>query len=481
MVAASAQRGAMRLGRLVDDLLVLAQLQSRSLRVDRASLDVAATVREAVHEAASSRTTDVELAVDVTPGPPIHGDHLRVTQIVSNLLGNALKFARSRVRCSARFEGDRWVVEVTDDGPGVPEEDLDRIFEPFFRARASAGGQQPGAGLGLAISAQLAERLGGSIRLENRPEGGACARLVLPVEPPTVETRRVHDRSGAADRARRRRRRGPARGAAAHARARRAGSRAAPGRALGPAGPARAAPRRPSCSTSGCRISTAGRCWSASATSATSRCCCSQRATWSSTRSAGSRPAPTTTSPSRSATPSWSRGCRPCSAGQRRRRRQGRRSARDEHSGVRMELRTRRVLVGGETVDVSPLEWRLLLALEAALAARCSPPSSCSSSAWNDPVGVSPERVKFAVLRLRRKLGPGRPAHRERARLRLPHLTAGSPPPFGNRAAPAPAPRGAPSGRPPTTRKDLHGEDRRIHRPVARGRRQGARGARGRP
>jgi DNA-binding response OmpR family regulator len=77
----------------------------------------------------------------------------------------------------------------------------------------------------------------------------------------------------------------------------------------------------------------------------------------------------------------------------------------DEHSGVRMELRTRRVLVGGETVDVSPLEWRLLLALEQNRGQVLSA-EQLLELAWNDPVGVSPERVKFAVLRLRRKLGP---------------------------------------------------------------------------
>jgi signal transduction histidine kinase len=181
-VAASAQRGALRLARLVDDLLVLAQLQSRSLHVERSTLDIAATVREVVQDAANSRRAGVEMALDLGPGPPLRGDHLRVTQIVSNLLANAFKFATSSVRCSARCDGERWVVEVLDDGPGIPAEDLDRLFEPFFRGRAA--GRQPGAGLGLAICSQLAERLGGTLAIENRLQGGVCARLVLPLEPP---------------------------------------------------------------------------------------------------------------------------------------------------------------------------------------------------------------------------------------------------------------------------------------------------------
>lgn len=69
-----------------------------------------------------------------------------------------------------------------------------------------------------------------------------------------------------------------------------------------------------------------------------------------------------------------------------------------------MELRTRRVLVDGETVPVSPLEWRLLLALEQHRGQVLSA-EQLLELAWNDPIGASPERVKFAVLRLRRKLG----------------------------------------------------------------------------
>jgi DNA-binding response OmpR family regulator len=76
----------------------------------------------------------------------------------------------------------------------------------------------------------------------------------------------------------------------------------------------------------------------------------------------------------------------------------------DDRSGVRMELRTRRVLVDGETVAVSPLEWRLLLALEQHRGQVLSA-EQLLELAWNDPIGASPERVKFAVLRLRRKLG----------------------------------------------------------------------------
>ncbi|MGE5636820.1 MAG: ATP-binding protein [Nocardioidaceae bacterium] len=186
MVAESAQRGAARLARLVDDLLVLARLQSRSLRVDRVPFDVAAAVGEAVAEVASNAPSEVEISVDVVPGPAVCGDRMRLMQIVANLLGNAVKFADRRVRCSARADGALWVVEVADDGPGIPDEELERVFEPFFRGGNEGKGKGAGAGLGLAISSQLAKLLGGSLTIENADEGGARARLALPTEPSPV-------------------------------------------------------------------------------------------------------------------------------------------------------------------------------------------------------------------------------------------------------------------------------------------------------
>ena len=179
-LASAAQRGALRLERLVDDLLVLAQLQSRSLRVDRAATDVPATVTETVEEV--RKISAVPIVVDMTAGPSIGTDRIRLTQIVSNLLGNAVKFARGEVRCRARPATDEWLIEVLDDGPGIPPEDLERIFEPFFRGRQPNGSSRKGAGLGLAISAQLAELLGGTLEIANRPTGGAAARLTLPFD-----------------------------------------------------------------------------------------------------------------------------------------------------------------------------------------------------------------------------------------------------------------------------------------------------------
>ena len=112
-IAGAAQRGALRLGRLVDDLLVLAKLQSRSLRIERSRVDVPGAVAEAIDEVRRGASRDVRITTEFVPGPSIDTDRVRLTQIVSNLVGNAAKFARQDVRCSAHPAGDHWVIEVS--------------------------------------------------------------------------------------------------------------------------------------------------------------------------------------------------------------------------------------------------------------------------------------------------------------------------------------------------------------------------------
>ena len=181
-IAGAAQRGALRLGRLVDDLLVLAKLQSRSLRIERSRVDVPGAVAEAIDEVRRGASRDVRITTDFVPGPSIDTDRVRLTQIVSNLVGNAAKFARQDVRCSAHPAGDHWVIEVRDDGPGIRAEDLAHVFEPFFRGDYFGGDRRQGTGLGLPISSQLAELMGGSLEIANSEAGGAIARLSLPFE-----------------------------------------------------------------------------------------------------------------------------------------------------------------------------------------------------------------------------------------------------------------------------------------------------------
>jgi len=103
-----------------------------------------------------------------------------------NLVENALAYGR-RARVSLVREGGEAIVTVDDDGPGIPPDKLEEVFEPFVRLETSRSSETGGVGLGLAIARGIARGHGGEVTLANRPEGGLRARLRLPLAPPTVE------------------------------------------------------------------------------------------------------------------------------------------------------------------------------------------------------------------------------------------------------------------------------------------------------
>ena len=124
------------------------------------------------------------------PGPPvpIDGDGPALKAVLANLIGNAVKYAG---HAEVRLYRDREnvVIEVGDRGPGLAPEDLARAFEPFFRVERSRSRETGGIGLGLASVRAVARAHGGEAAIENRPEGGLIARVVLPYE--TMDNDRV--------------------------------------------------------------------------------------------------------------------------------------------------------------------------------------------------------------------------------------------------------------------------------------------------
>ncbi len=129
------------------------------------------------------RDTGVEIALDVAPGLAVAGSKQDLDEIAGNLLDNACKWARAQVRVSVRsIAGERReMVEilVEDDGPGVPEDQLEELFERGRRLDESV----PGSGLGLAISRDVAELNGGRVDLAPSPLGGLAARVLWPAAP----------------------------------------------------------------------------------------------------------------------------------------------------------------------------------------------------------------------------------------------------------------------------------------------------------
>ena len=176
------------LGRLVEDLRLLTLVENRQLHFDVQPLDLADLVqRTAGLFEAEAAERGVELTVEAEPGLPlVRADPQRVGQVLGNLLSNALRFvdAHDQIAIRAHHTPAGVEVVVTDSGPGVPEAELARLFDRFWRSEKSRTRAAGGAGLGLAIARQLVEAQGGSIRASNRPEGGLLVAFVLPLHPP---------------------------------------------------------------------------------------------------------------------------------------------------------------------------------------------------------------------------------------------------------------------------------------------------------
>ncbi|MGP4006138.1 sensor histidine kinase [Streptomyces sp. 4N124] len=162
-----------RLQHLAADLLLLARLDAGEGPTDT-RVDLAALARE---EAAGRAGVTVEAfdAVEVV------GSRGQLGRVLANLLDNARRHARSAVTVAVRRDGDRAVVEVADDGDGVPEADRERIFERFVRLDAARSRDDGGAGLGLAIARDVAVRHGGTLTVRDAPAGGALFALRLPL------------------------------------------------------------------------------------------------------------------------------------------------------------------------------------------------------------------------------------------------------------------------------------------------------------
>ncbi|MEQ9397781.1 MAG: ATP-binding protein [Longimicrobiales bacterium] len=171
----------LRLQRLVDDLLDLSRLESGGWMARSARISVADVAEEAWSAyAASAAEKDVEFSMDADV--LARADASGLTQILRNLLENALRHtdAGGHVHVRARRDGGDVVVEVSDDGEGIPSRALPRIFERFYRADSSRARDFGGTGLGLAIVRHLVDAMGGTVTAESELGRGTTIRLVLP-------------------------------------------------------------------------------------------------------------------------------------------------------------------------------------------------------------------------------------------------------------------------------------------------------------
>ncbi|HEX5565749.1 MAG TPA: HAMP domain-containing sensor histidine kinase, partial [Streptomyces sp.] len=173
-----------RLQDLAADLLLLARLDAGERPGDsRVALD--ALVREELVQRVGDR---IPVTLDENPGGEreegvpleVTGSRSQLARVLGNLLDNAQRHAAGRVRTTVRRDGGWAVLEVADDGAGVPEEERERIFERFVRLDDARSRDDGGAGLGLAIARDVAARHGGTLTVGRAPEGGALLTLRLP-------------------------------------------------------------------------------------------------------------------------------------------------------------------------------------------------------------------------------------------------------------------------------------------------------------
>jgi PAS domain S-box-containing protein len=175
------RRSVDRANRLIQDLLDSTRLEARQLKVEPVEVDAAALLREAaeLHQALA-REKSLQLEVEPSPPPPcIRADRNRLLQVLSNLLGNAIRFTPSGGRIAIRAEPGEGCAQfsVSDSGCGIAPEHLPHIFDPFWQGRPGAGG----AGLGLAIARGLVEAHGGRIRVESTVGVGTNFSFTIPL------------------------------------------------------------------------------------------------------------------------------------------------------------------------------------------------------------------------------------------------------------------------------------------------------------
>ena len=172
-----------RLSRLVTALLTLSRADAGGLERSFQACDLVSIAAQSVAaHAARALENRVNLQLDAPDNLRVMGDADRLREVADNLLDNALRYAPpgTRVAVSIARDGESCLLEVEDDGPGLAEADVARVFDRFYRADASRDRKSGGMGLGLAIVKTIVEAHGGSVSAGNRVGGGAVFSVRLP-------------------------------------------------------------------------------------------------------------------------------------------------------------------------------------------------------------------------------------------------------------------------------------------------------------
>lgn len=193
------QRAADRMRRLIDDLLDVAAIEAGRLSVERTTCLAASLVRDVADqykEIAAGKSVRLE-AETLCGSLEVACDRDRLVQVFGNLVGNAIKFTPEGGAIALRAErrGQDVLFSVSDTGPGIPPNEISRVFDRYWQARRT---RRAGAGLGLAIAKGLVEAHGGTIWAESKLGNGSAFRVTLPIAPHAVDSAPEAERSNPA-------------------------------------------------------------------------------------------------------------------------------------------------------------------------------------------------------------------------------------------------------------------------------------------
>ena len=184
------EREAERLDELIGEILRLARLNSAHQNVNREEFDYAGLISAVAEDARIEASAQGKLVSFGYSGAlQIQGDQELLRSAIENVVRNALRFTavNTAVEISLRSEGQMALLEVRDHGPGVPEAELQRLFEPFYRVTMQARERDTGGyGLGLAITARVMNVHHGKVEARNAVDGGLLVTLNVPLKSPTA-------------------------------------------------------------------------------------------------------------------------------------------------------------------------------------------------------------------------------------------------------------------------------------------------------
>ena len=169
-----------RLSKMVEELLEFTRIQDGRFHLNMERVDVAAEVEDAIFTYSrlfQQEHIDLRRDGDAEDLPPIEGDPERLRQVWLNLLDNAVKYGSGgAIEVALRAEDGHISITVRDHGPGIPEAELPRVKEKFYKG----SGKARGSGIGLSVCEEIVTRHGGTLTIENAPEGGVLATVLLP-------------------------------------------------------------------------------------------------------------------------------------------------------------------------------------------------------------------------------------------------------------------------------------------------------------